>query len=104
MRRALCIAAAAFLAGCLPRGEGLRSSRLRGALPPRSVSVTIYSAPPREEEALPGGYYRYEDDWDERERIYERERRRVATQMRIFAEQSADDPDVLPYGIGVVKY
>jgi hypothetical protein len=73
------------------------------------VSVTVYSAPPADEyedegTVLQAGYYDpYEHDWQLQEALRERRRRRVATQVRLYAEQSEEHPNVKPYGIGIVQ-
>lgn len=96
------LAAAAFVAGCLARTGGRSDPAQRRPLPPRSVSVTIYSAPPWEKDEDP--YYDYRnEDWRLREERRKKEQRRVATQMRLFAKIREYDTDTVPYGIGIIK-
>lgn len=90
---------AVALLTCCMTGCGAR------VLSGRRLSVTVYSAPPPDDDEVATvelGWYADDDFYDGRLTPGERARRRVARQMQLFEELS-DDPEVVPYGIGVVR-
>jgi hypothetical protein len=92
------LAAAALAGGCRGGGEGAAALR---RLPDRSLSVTIYSAPPPKED--PDEAWAREEYGAAYRDVLERQRRRVATQLALYARAREAGEDVTPYGIGVVQ-
>ncbi|MHC4250021.1 MAG: DUF4139 domain-containing protein [Planctomycetota bacterium] len=99
MRVTVPVAAALALLSARMAGCGAR------VLSERSVSVTIYSAPPPDDDGILGvepGRFRESQSHDIQRATRERALRRVARQMQLF-EECSEDPETVPYGIGVVR-